>query len=189
MPVCCWIGLLVGACDAFTANSELGTNGLGVQTALAGTLGAGETGKPPSFVDLDVPHTEVMLSDFAHGCGATSAIGTSLYIELYGSSVSERHATPGDYKHWQPNINMKLPDDDRFVAVLSNTSNTARSDSVAMTGTVEVFEVESDRIRLAFDLLFENGRVVSGTMEAQVCAVWHHSWQGIARLSPETPRN
>ncbi len=166
-------------------------NGLEIETALAAALTeVVPSGRPEQFPDLRVPHTELMISDFGHGCGATTDTGRSLYLELYSSSASERFATPGSYAYWQPNLDKALPSDNRFVAVLSTTEAFGRRDQVADRGEVEVLGTADDRISLKYDLSFFGGATnVSGTVEALLCETWEHSWLGIPRTSPTEPRN
>jgi len=165
---------------------------LQIETALAATLtDAFAMGRPLRFADPDVPHTEVMISDFTHGCGATSSTGQSVYIELFSSSASKRVAVPGTYAYWRPHLDTVLPSDNRFVAVFSSTSSSGRDDSVAESGDVEVLEADGHRIVLKYVLVFNPEQVllISGEVEASVCENWEHSWLGVPRTSPAIPRN
>jgi hypothetical protein len=142
------------------------------------------------FADLAVPHTEIMVSDYAHGCGSTSNTGRSLYLDLFSSSSPERFAVVGKYAHWQPHMEDGIPSDNRFVAVLSDTTQFSRSNILARRGAVEVFETDDEHIAVKYALVFEgSGEEISGWASAEYCDAWEHSWLGIPRLSPTEPRN
>jgi hypothetical protein len=148
------------------------------------------TSTAQQFADLAVPHTEIMVSDYAHGCGATSNTGRSLYLELFSSSSPERFAVVGEYVYWQPHVEKGIPSDNRFVAVLSDTTQFSRSNRVAGRGVVEVLETDGEHITVKYALTFEGSEEeISGRATARFCDAWEHSWLGIPRLSPTEPRN
>jgi len=201
----CWIAALMSGCadkhtlenDADAAmdrgvSAELASEeeeGPLSATALAADISQA-TSTTRQFDDLAVPHTEIMVSDYAHGCGATSNTGRSLYLELFSSSSPERFAVVGKYAHWQPHSEEGIPSDNRFVAVLSDTTQFSRSNRLAARGVVEVLERDRDHITVKYALSFEGSEEeVSGWASARYCDAWEHSWLGIPRLSPTEPRN
>jgi hypothetical protein len=164
------------------------------ERALSGSAFAAETNQATStdqqFADLAVSHTEIMVSDYAHGCGATSKTGRSLYLELFSSSSPERFAVVGKYEHWQPHLKEGIPSDNRFVAVLSDTTQFSRSNRLARRGAVEVLETDGEHITVTYALTLEGSEEeISGRASATYCDAWEHSWLGIPRLSPTEPRN
>ncbi|HKP61048.1 MAG TPA: hypothetical protein VJV78_30165 [Polyangiales bacterium] len=162
---------------------------LASETALAADLGEA-TSTDRLFADLAVPHTEIMVSDYAHGCGATSNTGRSLYLELFSSDSPERFAVTGKYAHWQPHVENGLPNDNRFVAVLSDTTQFSRTNILARLGAVEVLKTDGEHITVKYSLTFEgNGEQISGSARARYCGAWEHSWLGISRLNPTESRN